>query len=102
MPFFFAPLPFVSEAAAASLAPVALPLPFFVSSLVFHERLGTERVRELVERALLLLLVSQFLLGRIRGRFHARRAFRFEGFGTLGLPAVSEQRGRCSSPKSGS
>ena len=48
-------------------------------------RAATQRVRELLELALLLLLGSQFLLGRIRGRFHARRALRLEGFGALGL-----------------
>jgi len=54
-------------------------------------RAVTERVRELLELALLLLLVSQFLLGRIRGCFHARRALRLEGFVALGLAAIREQ-----------
>ena len=48
-------------------------------------RAATQRVRELLELALLLLLGAQFLLGRIRGRFHARRALRLEGLGALGL-----------------
>ena len=55
----------------------------------------TQCVRELLELALLFFLVSQFLLGRIRGRFHARRALRPEGLGALGLAAVREQRLAC-------
>ncbi len=55
-------------------------------------RAVTQRVRELLELALLLLLGSQFLLGRVRGRLHARRALRLEGLGTLGLAAIRQQR----------
>ena len=48
-------------------------------------RAVAQRVRELLELALLLLLGAQFLLGRVRGRLHARRALRLEGLGALGL-----------------
>ena len=100
----FEPLPvFVSEAVAASFAPLfslarggcggfgfffgflsltsgLLPVWKLSRASTMSTRAVTQRVRELLELALLLFLGSQFLLGRIRGRFHARRA--------LGLNAV--------------
>ena len=115
----FEPLPvFVSEAVAASFAPLfslarggcggfgfffgflsltsgLLPVWKLSRASTMSTRAVTQRVRELLELALLLFLGSQFLLGRIRGRFHARRALGLEGLGSFGLAAVGQQRLAC-------
>ena len=53
--------------------------------LVLDERLGAQRVRELLQFPFLLFFLSQLLLGRIGRGLDARRAFRLEGLGALGL-----------------